>query len=544
MASMSAIRCKGGQFSRIDSRLEKKRTVKDSELKELKAKYQRLKSEYKKTKEKSTKDKSKLGAAKSKLEAERESTNNQIEAKKEELRQTLQMVLNKLNEALGNGFLVENLSSKNLTLSLGEATHAVKEKIRRLKQLQGQPAKEIQDTVAPVNNQRATTQPLQEDQMVLVTPDPPAEDYDDSPPELKITTHVIKSFWQSDLLGKKWTLLAMKDEFNFLVGTHEKGLILVKNNEEVYSDELPEKGKRLWDMVYASKQDCYYICHFEKLYKKANDDKPPTMHMSFEFGFRIGACMEYCFTNDRLLVNTNGIKISVINTERKTAEVTIPKLDGKGINDFKLFSKDKNKILCLTIDGYLSVMTFDLARGESSTLDKTQIALKKDREEQSVSVAISSNDRFVLVAVESGKGIINALLSPLAQVLGGLQGLPNTEGVRQKSSRFFVFELGLGGLVVKACLDVLSQGIACTLGISFYTYEGEKARFLTLDGDDGFARIYEYNSENQGFRELKNCKEKSLEEDPARIVRLGGCFYYIGRNMNVVRLTISKSDCN
>ena len=547
---------------KINSRLKRRLKKKEEELSQLQKKYKKVKGEYFKLKDKNKEGKEKIQSLKQRLRKEADL--------EQDHKETLVMVINKLKDGLGKEHVSKSVSSKNLTLTLGEVTGEVNQRLRKLKQLENQPKtnkpSSSRQTSRP--NQTHQNRPAPQPQTrprQQTRPQAPRNQFprgNTSTPsgpslkELKLKVQVVKSFWQSHLVGEFWTLLAMKNESNFLIGTHQKGIILVKNGQEVYVENLPEKGERLWDMVYASGQDCYFMCHNGKLYKKTNDQLPPTLVATLEFGFRVGACMKYSPKKDKLIVNAGGTKLSVLNPSTGRVDMVMPSCHDDGIRDFELFGSNENKVVYITMEGYVAVAKYSESNKQGSTILKHDIPLKEDRNEKGLSIRVCSKNKIVCAGlarelkdpIANLNDLIGGLIGGIGDLggLGGIGGVPGLPGISKPitkpvMSRYMVFEINHSGLIVRACLDCYHQEIGRVHGLGFFDYIGDRALFVGLGSDQGKVHILEYNTRSGQLKELEQYRVSCCEHDPVHILKFGNKFYYTGRNSNLVKLTILKN---
>ena len=511
-------------------RIKKEVSQREEEIKTIKRKYKKLKIEYARLSNERKADKEKITASLAKIKQERLSSKKQLKELDLDQKDTLLMVLNKLKDALDRPHVNSSINPDQLTLELGGATGEIKQKLEMLEILESQQnSLPSRDLTPPPTSHSMQVKPM--------LPPPPKN-------ELKLKVEVIKSFWQADLVGKLWTMLAMKDESNYLIGTHEKGLILVKDGKEVYAEPLPEKGKRLWDMVYAKNQDCYFLCHHEKLWKKTNDSLPPTLFFNIEFGFRVAACMEYSTKKNKLVVNAGGSRLTVINPQKAEVEMAMPRSQGDLIRDFKLFGANENKVISITMDGNLAVVMYNESNRQCSLKMHQKIPLKSERNEKGLGVSVCSRNQIACVSLVRDNQTVGINIGDL---LGGLFGgkeiqpsLTSTK-LRPICSRFMIFEISDSALTLKACLDCYQQEIGRMHALRFVDSIGCRAIFVGLSSDNGDVHILDYNASSRVFRELEDYRVSNCEDDPVQILKVGESFYFIGRHSNLVKLSIKKN---
>ena len=534
-------------------------------------KYKRLKKEYIILKQKRSNDKEKITLLIDKVKKAR--YQNKTIAKEMEQKHHFSIVefLNKLNQGLGQANIDTKINPEKLSQNLDEIAGELNKRLLKLKNLEKEAQKKqksenmgslmtdtfqsisppsshlpspdssfasvgnsIQEPTFENSESRITdlSQTRKTHQDSLLSELGPDVITEVDPVKLNLEVDVLKKFEQTDLVGKLWTLLAMKDESNYLIGSHQKGLILVKNGEEVYKELIPLKGKRLWDMVYARGQDCYFFCHSENLWKKTNDGQPPSLFLSIEFGYRIGGCMDYSFIGGFLVVSVDKKKLSIIDLDQAKSVMRIPTFKIDYIKDFQLFGPNLGKIAYLTEKGSLGVSKFDFETKTGSKVCQLAIKLRKEWNEEVIAVHVCSNHKIALIS----------LARESSQVVQTEDGKQEKKKLTPIATRFFIFEIRESSLVSKACLGCFDQEIGRFHALNFYDYIGERAIFVGLSSENGDVHLFEYNTRSRKFKERETLRISCSEYDPVHIRKLGSQFYYTGRKAKLVRLSIKKAE--
>ena len=141
------------------------------------------------------------------------------------------------------------------------------------------------------------------------------------------------------IIGSNTTFLAVKNKTSFMLATWKKGLRVVEDGSEVYSENLPSLYGSLRDLVFIEPENCYLMAHDHKLWRKDIDSKPPYVVMEMTCGFRKGASFRYSEPNNRLFVIQNGNAISVVNLEKKLIEIRKDLSPKDMIMDFRLLGE-------------------------------------------------------------------------------------------------------------------------------------------------------------------------------------------------------------
>ena len=91
----------------------------------------------------------------------------------------------------------------------------------------------------------------------------------------------IQDFFQANIIGGARTLVAMKSPDSFLMATFDKGLILIEDEDQLYSGRLP--GKRsLQGISYISLIHCYFLVVDDKILRKDINKRPPYLFVQIK----------------------------------------------------------------------------------------------------------------------------------------------------------------------------------------------------------------------------------------------------------------------
>ena len=343
----------------------------------------------------------------------------------------------------------------------------------------------------------------------------------ENPLVLKLSTEQHHNCYLENVIGgneeeAELTLVSLKSENEFAVATDNKGLLLISQDTPLYSAVFPEEAEDLLDLVYIRPLDSYLIGFEDKLFIKYIDDNPPELYMEQNCRGRPGACFRYSESRGRLLVN-NGKGISVVNLNDREEDDEFMNSAGGEIQDFRVVGKEGNRVVAVTEDNYL--VLFDIADYDSNEdqvggmVDHHKIETIKGRDEQGLSIAICDKNEHILVEVEGfNKGHV--------------------------CSRMFVFKL-VGDLLEKtAVLDLLSLKVGHKYALDFFQCLENHILWVGLTNNhNGYALVYDYNTESRELRELHGLRTFHEEIFPVELHRLNGDLYYIGCFGRLMRLT-------
>ena len=332
----------------------------------------------------------------------------------------------------------------------------------------------------------------------------------------KVAVDLVRDCQEEGLIGTFGTVVALKNQSSFLIGTYTKGLKLYESGVQVYSGAFPLKYGPLRDMVFIPPLNCYFISYRNKTYRKDINNKPAYVCMDFRSGWREGACFRYSQLNQRLIINKDFEKISVVNPKTRKLEIVFKKTTiGKEIADFRIFGENQDRVISLTRDGF--VLLYNLSspylRG---VVSYNQINLIAERDEDCMSLAVCNKSSFAIAEI--------------AQC-----------DEKNICSRMVVFKITGDSLVKKAIIDQSHLQIAYKYALDCLGYAGKHILWLGLSKNkDGFVQVYDYDTESEGLRELQDKRVDHQEDWPAKLHRLDSDFYYNGDFGKVMKLSVTN----
>ena len=337
-------------------------------------------------------------------------------------------------------------------------------------------------------------------------------------------------------IGGDPTFLALKNESTYMMATDRRGMKLILDTEEIYSEKLPNHSyDNLKGIVYADHLDCFFFAVNGKIYRKDVDDQP-----FFIFMDSIGSKYEhyrlrYSTINKKMLMLASG-KLSVIDLDEKRFEFRfVNSLEAKTEN-FVLFGEQEDKVISASEEGDLFFHVIDYKRKKLLFSNHYKIEMIDDIDEDSVdedgneiwrgrdytitsSLAVSdSNDHII---IEVGKDDDHTYFC----------------------SRTIVFKVEGSILVKKAVLVINDVMIYPKLAMACCGCFGSHILWVGVGTDEhngaGDVQIYDYNTDSEKLRELKEKSVEHHEDWPKEIHRMDDRFYYTGRRGRVMALTVS-----
>ena len=237
--------------------------------------------------------------------------------------------------------------------------------------------------------------------------------------------------------------------------------------------------------------------------------------MSGRCGNRAGAFLRYSKACQRLIINKNGRKISLINPKTKKIELKMGVSFGEQIFDFRVFREEKEqRVAALTENGFIAVYSLGCGqkRGEISHL---QLELNEEERERPVSLAVScTKKKLVYVLVE-------------------LQAV----GFRSKMK---LFKITKKGLIIIAGIEHCCRKIGSKLALEFLSDFGSHLLWVGLSSrKKGVAIVIDFNTETGELKRLGYAGGRSREKYPYKMVRFGDKLYYTGKYGRVVSLSLN-----
>ena len=316
-------------------------------------------------------------------------------------------------------------------------------------------------------------------------------------------------------IGGHWTHIALKNNRSYLVGTWGSGLEVIEDGNLVYKGKMPGEDHSLWDVVYIPCLNCYLLATPGALYRKEVDGSAPSVYLTIDCGYRIGAFLRYSDLHRRLIINKEGQNIAVIDPVTKKIEIEVDKNFQDHINDFKLFGEKQDKVAAVTKDGYAILYDLIYAQKWGSVTTCYKLKLIEKRNEQPKSIAVCPKNELILIEV-------------------GQYSCPCY------CSRMMILKIAENDLIVKACLDHYSIQTAEKYALGNFGYVGRHLLWFGLSGEkNGAVQVYDYDSKTNEFKELRGKRESHLESAPCRLLRLGNKFYYTGNKGQLVSLSVT-----
>ena len=327
--------------------------------------------------------------------------------------------------------------------------------------------------------------------------------------KMEIKIEILMDLKETGVIGENYSVLALKNNYSFMVGTFKKGLRLVENGATIYSSAAQH---HLGDIVYVRDLNSYFLSYDQKLYRKDIDECPPTLFMDVYCGLRFGGCFQYSKLNKRLIVNKDKKAISVINLRTKELEIEVEKPFGEDIFCFRLFGDQEDRVMGATTHGHVCLYQLDYLKKRGSLALGVSYQLDQEAEEKIKSVTICSKNRYIFIEIGSGSN-------------------------RSICSRIAIARLHEAGITKINCFEQQTYQMGDKLALECYGYVGSHVLWVGLSKQKrGRSQVFDYDVSTGELRELSHLAMDLDESNPVKFERLGNYFYFVGSKGKLLRL--------
>ena len=331
---------------------------------------------------------------------------------------------------------------------------------------------------------------------------------------LKIQVELVKSHQDAGKFGGNHTFIAFKNPSSYAVVTSMKGLKVVEEASQIYSEALPGiRPATIKDLTYVDHLDCYLLIYNYKIFRKDLTESAPYPFLDFFCGFRLGGSFRYSKKNKKLIIAKTGFEIAVVNLERKIIEFGVKSANRMKITDFKLFGRKEEKIVSVDNSGLICLYSISYDLKKICAKHSHQLDLIEGRTEEGLSLGVCDQSRYVMVSL--------------------------IDYTTYKSSRLFVFEVK-GPLLTKlATLDEHASMLNPKYSLEFFRSVGEHLLWVGVSVNNGFVFVYDFDRESGELKELVEKRAVHQEECPWKIQRFANQFYYIGKKASLMRFGLT-----
>ena len=306
-----------------------------------------------------------------------------------------------------------------------------------------------------------------------------------------------------------WTLLAIRSEKSYFVGTFDHGFKVIEEGEEVF---YSNNTQIMIDAHYYKPLGCYFFIRMGVLYRKDIDNKPAYSPLDIKPGSMPKKSLRSSNLNKRLFLGNKAGGLSVVDPENKKVCFVIKSKKTHYLT-FEIFGKKENRLLCVDQGGLIVLININFELSKVLSLTTFPVELNQNKDYIPSSLSISPNNNYACFAHRSGGHSV--MLFKI-----GLNSLELIKEIKNTQGRYSP-QMSLG------CLGCL----------------GERILFLHLDYYFGqhLARVYQFDAESGEFKELEEKRTNNKEKYSISVERLddSGVLYYSGNQGKVMKMRIA-----
>ena len=335
--------------------------------------------------------------------------------------------------------------------------------------------------------------------------------------DLTIEVEELRFHDDDDIIGEGETFLALKSPTSYMIGTNDKGIELIEDDELLFSDEFPVEEGSLKDVIYVASENFYLLNHDSRLYRKDFDGNPPYPFMDINCGGKSGASFLYSSIHHRLVINHDFETISVVNLDTKKVEFSVEKSVGDYISDFQLLGEDEDRVVYLTDDGHILVYQLLYDQKSAQLLDYYRVSFTQDRKEYGLSIAVCPRSKYLIAEIA------------------------DLRSLSWQSSQLVCFQISEDTIVKKAIIDQFSHQMGAKYALKCIGYFGSHLIWIGFSfGSKRVAQMYDFDLEKNILSELEGKRVSHEENSPLKICSYGDGFYYTGSQSTLMKLSIMK----
>ena len=336
--------------------------------------------------------------------------------------------------------------------------------------------------------------------------------------KLAISLEVVKDLTKNN---EKFTIecIAMKNNDCYMILTSTKKFKIFEKNTLVFSTKTPFETNISHEVsiIYINDLECFLISFLGVLYRKDIDNKPPYFFMDISsispkdhtrFHYDI---LRYSEANRKLISFLKCKYFTVVDLQRKKVELQLRFRRDDRVEYFRLFGKDRNKVLAVTQKGYILLYILNYQMRKVLAHNELWIPLLDDVDGSGINLAVCDRHKYALVVVANSRSITSI---ELIQIRGSF--------LEKRAS-----------IVEPSTCERFSKSL------EFYDYVGNHILWIGLSITcSDRAKIYDYNTETGELTELR---EKTVNHQvtlPTRIHRLNDGLYYAGYPGRLMKLNI------
>ena len=185
---------------------------------------------------------------------------------------------------------------------------------------------------------------------------------------LNLKIELVRDHSASPLIGGSMTLVAIKNETSYMIGTIDKGFVIYENGEKVTEGSFSSSAPRPYGIIYAKETDCYYLIVSGKLFRKRIDGSPFEQLISGGLGWNNHDSP--VFYSERLkriiTVRSPSKTLTVVDPFNGLIEFQTQIPFGAALYSYKTFGKNGEYILFSPNNRNIGVFKYDKSKKMAS----------------------------------------------------------------------------------------------------------------------------------------------------------------------------------
>ena len=312
-------------------------------------------------------------------------------------------------------------------------------------------------------------------------------------------------------IGLNYSFLALKNSTSYAIGTFCKGLKVMEQNQQIYSERFSGSQIYLYGLIYIDHLNCYLLCKGSKLYRKDIDGERPYFFMDLDCGENFGKTFRYSKLNRRLIVPKNGTKLAVVNLARKQVDILVKVNQDHGfIKDFKIFGRKENKIAWITSNCLIHIYSVNSDLKKIVTKNTHVVKLIGRRPKKISFLEVCDQGKYLVAGFEDRS--------------------------RMRSSRMSIFQFKGHSLNLLSILEEHDQEIASKSSCLFFGRYWNHLIWVVLS--ESTALTYCFNSESGDLRELVGKRVHHDEDFPLGLARKDQKVFFTGMKCKLMRFSV------
>ena len=335
-----------------------------------------------------------------------------------------------------------------------------------------------------------------------------------------------------DLSYPRYKVLGLKNRQSYLICQQKSLLLLIEKSKRIYSKKFIRFVRSI---LYIKNKNFYLIETTQNcLYVKEINKKPPYMILRANPETSRGQGLKYSEQKSRVIFVRDFNGIVIFNTNTMKVERALKQTFGGMIRSLSFFGEKDDKMIFLTLDGFVALNSLIMDRKKVSSLDTRK----------------SQNRNLIDYFKIAESGFNNEVGKTVVACPKNQRILVEMTFLDSTTSRFLVFRLRDNKLYLMLNFDARPTHQPgrrrlkyCVSLIGYREFEeADHLLFLTcvgkLNSNVMQVEIFGYNLENHTVARLNEFDEKFDEPVPTSIERFQQKFYFVCENFCIYEVRI------